>query len=47
MELADVKAYFHYMKSPKGAYEWKSYGIVIVILGIVSLVCIGAWLHGR
>lgn len=47
MKLTYLKAYFRYMKSPKGAYEWKSYGIVLTILGVVSLVCIGAWLHGR
>ncbi len=47
MKLVHLKAYFQYIKSPKGSYEWKYYGIVLGILGVVSLVCIGAWLHGR
>ena len=47
MKLVYIKAYFQYMKSPKGSYEWKYYGFVLAIIFMVSLVCVGAWLHGR
>ena len=47
MKFEYAKAYIRYMKSPKGVYEWVSYGKFLVIMTVVSIVCIGAWLYGR
>lgn len=39
MKLIDMcKAYYKYIQSPKGCYEWKSYITFLCLVAIVSLV---------
>ncbi len=38
--LTNVKLYVKYMKSPKGRYEWRSFGWAIFLWIIISLVAI-------
>lgn len=33
-----VQAYWQYMKSPKGRYEWRSYGIALLLWIVLSIL---------
>lgn len=40
-----IQAYWQYMNSPKGRYEWRSYGVAIllwIVLSILAMRIIGS-----
>ncbi|MDY3974559.1 hypothetical protein [uncultured Veillonella sp.] len=36
--LTYAKLYIQYMKSPKGRYEWRSFGLALLLWILLSLV---------
>lgn len=38
-----LRAYWAYMRSPKGAYEWRYYALAILSWIGISLLVMGVW----
>lgn len=45
MKWEYIRVYIQYMRSPKGAYEWQSYGYVIIFMLVITILMLGAWLY--